>query len=292
MGMQAVTERAAKGRRRTRSLAVVAMSAVAVLGAACSAPAGSAGTSVPGVQAPGVMTVCGVNDYPPMQFLENGELTGFDYEIEQALAQRLGVSDTHQSSAFDGILAGMQAGRCDVAWGSMYLNDERLKTADAITYFKSGFALVVEAGNPKKITSCDDLSGHTVAVQASTLQVGKVEQMSQGFQAAGRPGIDIQQYPKTPDTFQQILVHRADAVMDTDVSLVYLAKQRPGDFEFVKCDDPQTELALYVKPGSPLKSEIENGLKQLLDDGTLSRIAEKYGFDPANFSIRSVDSKA
>jgi polar amino acid transport system substrate-binding protein len=292
MGMHGLLKTRPGKRARSAVLAAVAISSLALLAAGCGSSSSASSGSVKGLQDAKVLRVCGVNDYPPMQYLEGGKLTGFDYEIEQALAKKLGVTDQHQSSAFDGILAGMQAGRCDVAWGSMYLTDERLQTADGIAYFKSGFALVVPAGNPKKIESCQDLSGTKVAVQASTLQVPKVQELSKEFKAKGEAGIDIKQYPKTPDTFQQILVHRADAVMDTDVALAYLAKQRPNDFEFVKCEDPDAVLALYVKRGSALQQEITDSLKSLKADGTLSKIAKKYGYDPANFDIRSVDGKS
>ena len=93
---------------------------------------------------------------------------------------------------------------------------------------KTHRALVVQAGNPKRINGPNALSGKTVAVQAGTKYEEYLKALNDQFKAAGKPQFTLQSYPGDTDAVGQLLVGRADAVLTQDTSGAYQKKQNPG----------------------------------------------------------------
>lgn len=108
---------------------------------------------------------------PPMEMLdENQNPTGFDYDLAQALGGKLGVKFTFVQQTFDTAVPSLQAGKHDIIMAGMNDTVEREKVLDFVDYFHAGFVIVVQKGNPEKITRILDLCGKNVAVQKATVQ--------------------------------------------------------------------------------------------------------------------------
>lgn len=95
--------------------------------------------------------------YPPFNYFnEQDELTGFDVEIGQEVAKRLGVTYEPITTDWSGILEGLRSGRYDGIFGSMAITDERLKVVDFTDpYYYSGAQLIVQKDST--ISGPDDL---------------------------------------------------------------------------------------------------------------------------------------
>jgi polar amino acid transport system substrate-binding protein len=76
---------------------------------------------------------------------------GFDVESYQAVVKKLGLTEKIVNTGFDGLIPALQASRCDIVWTALYINDTRLKVADAVPYFKSSHQVMVPAGTPMGI---------------------------------------------------------------------------------------------------------------------------------------------
>ncbi|HPE29494.1 MAG TPA: transporter substrate-binding domain-containing protein [Candidatus Mcinerneyibacteriales bacterium] len=105
----------------------------------------------------GVLSFAMSGGYPPFNYYnEKNELTGFDVEIAQAVCDRLGVRYEPVTTAWDGIIEGLRAGRYDGVWGSMAITEERQKIVDFTDpYYVSGAQLVVRKDSP--ITGAESL---------------------------------------------------------------------------------------------------------------------------------------
>jgi polar amino acid transport system substrate-binding protein len=116
------------------------------------------------------LTVCTDAPYPPMEFEEDGEFTGFDIELMRAIADELGLSGIEViNSGFEPITSGvaMETGQCDIAAASITITEEREENIDFTDgYFTADQSLLVadDAG----ISTLADTSGMSVGVQTGT----------------------------------------------------------------------------------------------------------------------------
>ena len=153
-------------KRTIRMIALVA--AMALVLAACGD--GDADTGELGLITEDVLTVCTDAPYPPMEFEQDGEFTGFDIELMRAIASELGLSGIEVvNSGFEPITSGvaMETGQCDIAAASITITDEREENIDFTDgYFTADQSLLVrtDAG----VSSLDEFGGMSLGVQTGT----------------------------------------------------------------------------------------------------------------------------
>src|SRR5690606_8915322 len=106
--------------------------------------------------------------YPPAQFQEGSEFKGYEVEMGEEIAKRLGVTAVHQKTGFDGIIGALQAKKCDAIISSMNVTPEREQQVAFVEYMILGQAVAVAPDKAGTIESLEDLAGLTVAVQLGT----------------------------------------------------------------------------------------------------------------------------
>ena len=261
---------------------------------AASASASSAPSASP-IAAPtsliksGELSDCVDIEYSPMEFFAPSDPNtpvGFDVESYQAVAKRLGLSEKIVSTAFDGLIAALIAGRCDIVWTALYINDSRTKQADAVPYFATSQVIMVPAGNPKGIKSETDLCGKSVSIQGGGLVQERITAASKKCTDAGSAAIKVQAYPKVADEYQQIVIGRVDAVWEIDTSVADFQLKNPGKYDVAYSIAGNDRYGIYYGKGkADLGAALTAALKALKDDGTLATIATKYNLDPVNLSV-------
>ena len=107
--------------------------------------------------------------YPPFNFVnDKNELTGFDVDVCSEIARRIGVKPVPMTTAWDGIIAGLLAGKYNLICGSMAITDSRLKAIDfSDPYINSNQSLAV-ASDSTVMTTDDLKDGDKVGVQSGT----------------------------------------------------------------------------------------------------------------------------
>ena len=152
-------------RKLTRLVAVAAVLALVL--AACGDDDGDGGDL--GLITDDVLTVCTDSPYPPMEFEQDGEFTGFDIELMRAIATEMGLSGIEVvNTGFDPITSGlaMEAGDCDIAAASITITDDREENIDFTDgYFTADQSLLVSDGSP---TALADFGGSSLGVQTGT----------------------------------------------------------------------------------------------------------------------------
>ena len=237
----------------------------------------------------GELSDCVDIEYSPMEFYlpsDPNKPVGFDVESYQAVAKRLGLSEKIVSTAFDGLIAALIAGRCDIVWTALYINDSRTKQADAVPYFATSQVIMVPAGNPKGIKSETDLCGKSVSIQGGGLVQERITAASKKCTDAGSAAIKVQAYPKVADEYQQIVIGRVDAVWEIDTSVADFQLKNPGKYDVAYSIAGNDRYGIYYGKGkADLGAALTAALKALKDDGTLATIAKKYNLDPVNLSV-------
>lgn len=148
---------------------IAVMAVLALLLAACGSDDGGSAAGDFETVTTGTLTVCTDSPYPPMEFEENGEFTGFDIELMRAIADGLGLDLAVVNTGFDPITSGlaMEAGDCDIAAASITITPERAENiAFTDGYFTGDQSLLVKADSG--IGSLEDLAGMKLAVQTGT----------------------------------------------------------------------------------------------------------------------------
>jgi polar amino acid transport system substrate-binding protein len=222
---------------------------------------------------------------PPMEMLdENQNPTGFDYDLAQALGAKLGVEFKFVQQTFDTAVPSLQAGKHDIIMAGMNDTVEREAVLDFVDYFHAGFVIVVQKGNPEKITGILDLCGKNVAVQKATVQGDLLESYADKCKAEGAGPINLVQLPTELDA--QTAVRSDKAVADVvDASVATYAAETAGDgqtFELVKDGEhPGGYNPVYtgiglLKGNDDLANALKMALQSVMDDGTYTKLLDKY----------------
>jgi polar amino acid transport system substrate-binding protein len=253
------------------------------------APSASAIAAPTSLLKSGELSDCVDIEYSPMEFFAPNDPTtpvGFDVESYQAVVKKLGLTEKIVNTGFDGLIPALQAGRCDIVWTALYINDTRTKVADAVPYFKSSHQVMVPAGNPKNIKAETDLCGLKISIQSGGLVQEASKKASEACVAAGKPAITVQGYPKVADELQQIVIGRVDAVWETDTAVADFRLKNPGKYDIAFTVAGDSKYGIYYGKGkADVGAALTAALKALKDDGTLAGIATKYNLDPANLDV-------
>lgn len=233
----------------------------------------------------GVIRVASDMPNPPMEMRQSdGGITGFDYDLAQAMGTKLGVRMKFRQQAFDSAMPSLKAGKHDVIMTGMNDTPEREKTVDFVDYFHAGFMIIVKKGNPENIGSVLDLCGKTVAVQRATVQGELLRSYAGKCKAKGSSPIKLTELPDELDA--QTAVRAGKAVADVvDASVASYAASTAGGgntFELVK--DPAhpsgykpvyTGIAV-LKGNDGLSNALKLALDSVMEDGTYKKLLNKY----------------
>jgi polar amino acid transport system substrate-binding protein len=241
----------------------------------------AAGTAPGPIADEGKITACMDVSFPPMEYFESAgsrEPAGFDVDLISAIAKQWGVTPQFSETSFDGLLPALSAGRCDVVASGIFITEERTATFPAVPYLKSRRVLLVRDGNPEGISALEDLSGKTAATQVSTEYEKTLRKLDTDLKEQGKPGINIQTYPKASDAVQQLVVGRAVAVYTQDTEAAFRSKAQPGQFEIAFADPAAETFGIYHrKDQTELGEGLKSAVEKLRQDGSLAEIAKRWG---------------
>ncbi len=231
----------------------------------------------PDIQSSKAITVGSDVSYAPIEFFKLGtqQVEGLDYDLGQALGQKLGVKVTFANASFDGLIPALQSKRYDMLMSAMTDNKTRQAQVDFVDYFTAGTAILVQKGNPKHINSLDDLCGKTVALEKGTTQETVANTQSQTCASAGKPKITVLSLDKDTDALQQLKIGRSDADMNDFPVAAYNAKTSGGGSDF-EVTGQQFQSAPYGiafrKDSAQLRDAVQAALKAIIADGTYDKI--------------------
>jgi ABC-type amino acid transport substrate-binding protein len=236
-------------------------------------------------KAAGVINVASDIPFPPMEMFDsNQKLTGFDFDLGQALGAKLGVRMEFQTQAFDSVIPSLQSGKHDIIMSGMNDTPERQKTLDFVDYFHAGFSILVLKGNPEHISTVLDLCGRNVAVQKATVQADILRGYDAQCTQKGSTPINIAELPLETDV--QTAVRSGKAIADVVDSAVaaYAATTAGGGKLFQVVKDPANPAGYnpvftgigVLKKNSGLSKALNIALQSVIDDGSYAKILKKY----------------
>jgi polar amino acid transport system substrate-binding protein len=264
-------------------------SAVVLLAAACreEAPAGGGGgggggaTPEPQVTTleEGILTVGTDMPYAPFEYREGGEVRGFDADIINEIAGRIGLETEWVDSPFDTIFTDLAAGQFDVVISGATITPEREEQVNfSIPYFASLQALTVQEDSG--ISSFEDVGdGMVVAVQSGTTGELWAEDNLQP------QGAEIRAFPDYPPLYNALEAGQVDAVVFDESSAVPEVDSRPG-IALVDTVDTDEAYGIAVDPNNAdLLDAVNEALQGMIDDGGYDQIYDSYPECPAGAPV-------
>ncbi len=213
-------------------------------------------------------------DYPPYEFYNtkgsDRQVVGFDIDIANSLAQKLGFKLKVMDSDFNGLIPALQANRADFVMAGMTPTPERKKNVDfSIIYYEAKDTIVAPKGSNLK--QPQDLLGKKVGVQLGTIQEQNAKKIAQKV-----AGIQIKQLNKVPEAIQEIKSGRIDAAIVEDTVAKGFAQANP-DLEFnIISSEEGSGSAIAFPQGSALVAPFNKVLQQMQDNGELKKLATKW----------------
>jgi polar amino acid transport system substrate-binding protein len=246
-------------------LAALVVAATAAL-AAVAAPARHAG---------GTLSFCSDITYPPEEFYVGSKPAGSDIDIGTAVARQLGMKASFTNTGFDGIIAALQAKKCDAIISGMNDTPARAKQVSFVDYISVGQSVMVKAGNPKHLSNLASLAGKTVSVEVGTTNKDFLDAESKKLQKEGKSAIKVQSFPKDTDAAAALKAGRVDAYFgDSPVVAYYIQKDK--SFAFAGAPINPIPVGIAVRKGDPNQAKIAKAIKTLYANGTMKRILAKW----------------
>ncbi|TDD40049.1 amino acid ABC transporter substrate-binding protein [Nonomuraea terrae] len=271
-----------KGRRgfTAGALALTAALALAACGSETGTSSGTTDASASGAASaaklvqPGKLTVCTNIPYEPFQFKDDsGKIVGFDVDVVDLAAKKLGVTQNIVDIDFAVIKSGaaMAANKCDVAAAGMTITPDRQKNIDfSVPYFDATQALLAKKGSGA--TSLDDVKakGLKLGAQASTT----------GLDYVKKAGFDPTEYADSAKELLALQAGQADVIVqDLPVVLTWLKKPEVAEkFEMIASLDTGEQYGVGLKKNADpvLLKAINDAITEAKSDGTYEQIFVKW----------------
>ncbi len=222
--------------------------------------------------------VVGYTIYEPMNYLDsNGKLVGFDTELAEAVFGNLGYKVIFQEIEWSQKYTDLDSGTIDCVWNGFTANtadDDGVQRSEKVdfsyNYMENRQVVVVKKSSG--IATAADLNG----------KMGVAESGSAGETYAKEfEGTSFKGFLKQTDCLTEIKAATADfAVVDAQLAKSYVGK---GDYaDLMVIEDLSSDVEYYAigfKKGSELTAKVNEQLEKLAADGTITKLAKKYGVE-------------
>ena len=213
--------------------------------------------------------------FPPYEFYddETGEIVGIDAEVAAAICAKLGYELEIVDMDFDAIIPAVTTGKIDFGMAGMTVTEERMQSVDFTTSYATGIQVVI-VKEGSEITSVDDLfaegASHKIGVQQGTTGdiycSGDIEEAGLG---------SVERYKNGTDAVLALTSGKVDCVViDNEPAKNYIAANE--GLKILDTEYAVEDYAIALAKDSELTEKINAALEELIADGTVQAIIDKY----------------
>jgi polar amino acid transport system substrate-binding protein len=259
--------------RRPFAAAVVVLALVAAACGSNKSPSsgGSSGPAFTTIKS-GVLTVGSCLDYSPFEYYQHGQLKGFDVEIMQNIAQRLGLKLEWIKANFKTIFTALDGGQFDAVAAASTITAQREQVVDfSQPYYDANQSLTVNVKKTPTLTNVNQLKkGDVIGAQAGTTGRDWVKEH------LVPKGIQLKEYTNAPDAFTDLEAGNIIGIVNDEPSSRSEVLSRP-DLKVVQPIVTKEQYGIALrKQNSPLESAVNHALSSIILDGTYAKLFKKY----------------
>lgn len=228
------------------------------------------------VKAAGVLVIGIDPTYAPNEYKDDaGNPIGWEVDLGNAMAAKLGLETQYEPSSFDKIIPSVTGGSYDIGLSSFTDNEEREKIVDFVNYYEAGiqWAQVIGA-DVDPANAC----GITVAVQTATYEeTDELPAKSQECTDAGKEPISILKFDTQDEATNALALGRADAMSADSPITQYAVSKVTDKIELAGDSFDTAPYGIAVQKDSALAAALQAALQSMVDDGTYKSILDDWG---------------
>lgn len=234
----------------------------------------------PEIRSAGVITVGQTATLPPLTYVENGEIVGLNVDLINALVEPLGLKAKYVKTPLATILAGVQAGRYDIA---AQFNDtaEREQMVNFVNITESSDVWVMRSSFTLSGMPC----GLDVGTDAGSYEAASLEPLSQQYCVAeGKPPFNVHVFPTNPAALEALDSGRVDVVISPADEAGFEVKQSNGKLKLSDSLIPGSThqsgiVTAKTEAGMQLAKALQAACEYIMKNGTYMKVLHDWGED-------------
>jgi polar amino acid transport system substrate-binding protein len=172
--------------------------------------------------------------YVPYESIKDGQIVGFDCEIGQKFADKLGVKAKFVDTEWSGIIPALYTKKFDAILSGMTITKDRSEKVLFSQPYAEASNMVLIRANDTSIKTAADLSGKKVGSQLGSAGAQVAQRFEAALKAEGKPGYaDFKQYDHYPEAYADLLTKRLDGVVNSLSTLMVVMQDQKGLFKTV-----------------------------------------------------------
>ena len=215
-------------------------------------------------------------NYAPNEYKDpDGKVIGWEIDLIDAAAAKLGLETEYKSSQFDNIIPSIVGNKLDFGLSSFTDTLEREEKVDFINYYTAGVQWASTKGTE---VDPDNACGLKVAVQSTTFQdTEEVPAKSDACVAAGKEPIEKLQFEAQDAAANAVALGQADAFSADSPVTLYAIAQNSDKLQAAGETFDEAPNGLPIAKDSELTEALVSALQALIDDGTYEEILDEWG---------------
>ncbi len=210
--------------------------------------------------------------FEPYEYYEGDDIVGIDAEVGKAIADKLGMDFSISDVDFDAIIPNVQSGKATMGMAGMTVTPDREKNVSFTRSYSTGIQVVI-VPEGSDIASLDDMEGKMIGVQQGT--TGDIY-CSDTPENGGFGEENVTRYNKGSDAVMALLSGKVDCVViDNEPAKAFVAANE--GLKILDTAYAEEQYAICVaKDNQEMLEKIDTALGELIDDGTVQEIVDKY----------------
>jgi polar amino acid transport system substrate-binding protein len=243
------------------------------------------------IKSKGTLNVATEAQYAPNEFIapDGHTVIGMDADLMEALGAVMGLKVKLINSNFETIIPGLAAGRYDIGASSFTDTKEREKTVDFVDYFRAGISFYAKTESNTGVKTIADLCGKTVAVEKGTVELEEATKQSGTCTKEGKKAVNVLSFPGQNPVNLAVSSGRAELGMADSPVVAYQIKQSAGKFKLIGESYNFAPYGLAIPKTSGMTTPILAALKVLMQNGTYTKILDKWGIQSGAISTPGIN---
>jgi polar amino acid transport system substrate-binding protein len=210
---------------------------------------------------------------PPFEYVENGQIVGFDVDLAREFATYLGVKLEPVDTAWSGVIPSLYAKKFDMIWSAMSITEARKHAVNFSQVYATDQIVYIARADDSSVKTIADLNGKTMGVQLGSNLVDQIKKI----EADNKITVNVKTYDHIDSAYIDLINKNIDLVSGTKIGSVLLLKQSPGKFKTTL----EFPISLFQgvatrKEDTDLAQQVDLFITSIRKSGELGKLSVKW----------------